>query len=41
MFVLENMRDGELYFGLSQEEVEAKVKELGLNNDEWFAHLGM
>lgn len=41
MFVLENKRDGELYFGLSREEVEIKVKELGLKNDEWFAHLGI
>lgn len=41
MYVLENKRDGELYFGLSREQVEAKVNELGLKNDEWFAHLGI
>lgn len=39
MFALENKRDKEVYIGLSQEEVEAKVNELGLKNDEWFAHL--
>lgn len=41
MFVLENKRDNELYFGLSQEEVEKVVAKLGLKPDEWFAHLGI
>lgn len=41
MFVLENKRDGKLYYGLSKEQVEEKVKELGLKENEWFAHLGI
>jgi len=41
MFVMENIRDGELYFGLSVEEIERKVKELGLKDNEWKAHLGI
>lgn len=41
MFVFENKRDNELYFGLSAEECETKVKELGLKSNEWFAHLGI
>lgn len=40
MFVLENKRDGEFYYGLSKEQVEEKVKELNLKPNEWFAHLG-
>ncbi len=39
MFALENKRDNEVYIGISQEEVEKIVKELGLKDNEWFAHL--
>lgn len=40
IFILENKRDNELYYNLTQEQVEEKVKELGLKGNEWFAHLG-
>lgn len=39
MFALINLRDNDVILGLSQQEVEQKVKELGLNQNEWRAEL--
>ena len=41
IFILQNKRDNEIYYGLNVEEIEKKVEELGLKQDEWFAHIGI
>lgn len=41
MFALVNLRDSDVILGLSKEEVEEKVRELGLSQNEWRAELCM
>lgn len=39
MFAMINLRDNQVYLGLSKEQIEQKVQELNLKQNEWRAEL--